>query len=43
MPFTALKPGQKYYLLKEDLRCAPPNAVYGIETQGQQLPLQNNH
>ena len=31
MPFTALKPGQIPLKTRCD-RCAPPNAVYGIET-----------
>ena len=32
MPFTALKPTAFRNLAWADSRCAPPNAVYGIET-----------
>ena len=32
MPFTALKLVELSLLSQETMRCAPPNAVYGIET-----------
>ena len=34
MPFTALKPLVIPHILPEVEGCAPPNAVYGIETAG---------